>query len=74
MLCECRKRNNQGGNVVLQLQERLQSDSVLMHPFPDAPVRAALRDLSGRLERIKSWGGPFAQVDFSDTAKGLLES
>ncbi|GEM_PF-4211818 len=72
MNCEC-KRRTQGRNSTIQdLQEALLSERLEVGELCEVRELTALMELTTRLERVRSWGGPFSEIDFSEGIKDIL--
>jgi len=68
-----REAQDVGVSSLKQLQQRLLSgDRQFIQK--DESQRCYLEILRRRLERVNSWGGGYAQIDFSDQVKEVLTS
>lgn len=72
MNCECERRVQEGGITILDLQEALLSGRLEYGELRAIPDITAFLALKTRLERVRSWGGPFGTIDFSEEVKKIL--
>ena len=72
MNCECKRRVQERGRTILELQEVLASERLEDGELCGNPDITALMALKIRLERVQSWGGPFSTIEFSEEVKELL--
>ena len=72
MNCECERRVQEGGITIQDLQEGLLSGRLEYGEIHGIPEIAAFSALKTRLARVRSWGGPYGTVDFSEEVKKIL--
>ena len=72
MNCECKRRTHEGASTILELQEALLSERLEDGGLCEVTDITALMVLETRLERVRSWGGPFSEIDFSEDLKDIL--
>jgi hypothetical protein len=72
MECDCKRRTQEGASTILELQEALSSGRLGDGELSGVTDIPALMGLKARLERVKSWGGQYSQVEFSENVKEIL--
>ena len=72
MNCECKRRTQGRNRTILELQEALLSERLEDSGLCGVTDISALMVLETRLERVRSWGGPFSEIDFSEDLKDIL--
>ena len=72
MNCECKRRVQERGRTILELQELLASERLENGESCGIPDITALMALQIRLERVQRWGGPYSKIEFSEEVKEIL--
>ena len=72
MNCDCKRRTQEVSSTILELQEALSSGRLGDGEFNGVTDIPALIGLKARLERVKSWGGQYSQVEFSEEIQEIL--
>jgi len=72
MSIECKRRTQEGASTILELQEALSSGRLGDGEFGGVTEIPALMGLKSRLERVRSWGGHYNQVEFSEEVREIL--
>ena len=72
MNCECKRRVQERGGTILELQEVVASERLEDGELCGNPEITGLMALKIRLERVQRWGGPYSKVEFSEEVKEIL--
>ena len=72
MSCECKRRVQERGGTILELQEVVASERLEDGESCGIPDITGLMALKIRLERVQRWGGPYSKVEFSEEVKEIL--
>ena len=72
MNCESKRRTQGRNSTILELQEALLSERLKNGELSRATDIPTLMALKARLERVRSWGGPFSKIEFSEEIQEIL--